>query len=175
MTAQQALSQLESSDQWIKYLENKMEFDFEIERETRVVIEPDDDENYHWENHVIDTYDASGRARIRLKNGSPRFSIKVPLFSKDTAKSKACLRMEFKPINDNQKELLRKIRDLILEEEGAQIIEKWGAKIKINDAEHIWINRDNQNRWWIEVDEIEEFIPPQHIKVIRFEKSSVKV
>lgn len=154
--------------------ENRIEYDFEIEKETRYVIEAQNSDSYNWENHVIDTYDESGRARVRVKNGSPRLSLKVPLFSKDTETSKACLRLEFKPINDLQSADLLKVRDLILEEAGAQTSEKWGARITMKNGKNVWINRNSDGKWWIEVDEISDFDPPEHIKVLSTEKSSVK-
>lgn len=154
--------------------DNRIEYDFEIEKETRYVIESQDPEKYNWENHVTDTYDESGRARVRIKNGSPRLSLKVPLFSKDTEISKACLRLEFKPINDSQSEDLLRVKELIMEEAGAQNSEKWGAKITMKNGKNVWINRNSGGKWWIEVDEIEDFDPPEDIKVISTEKSSVK-
>lgn len=153
---------------------DRIQYDFEIEKETRYVIEPHEIERHDWVNHVIDTYDESGRARVRVKNGSPRLSLKVPLFSKDTETSKACLRLEFKPVNKEQEDDLLKVRELILEEEGAQTSEKWGAPIIMGDGKKAWINRDSDGKWWIEVDEVSDFNPPEYIKVLNTEKSSVK-
>lgn len=152
----------------------RIEYEFEIENETRYVIEPRNIEDFDWKNHVIDTYDQSGRARIRIKNEKPRLSLKVPLFSKDTETSKACLRLEFKPVDKQQEEDLNRVKELILEEEGAQVSEKWGAQIEMGNGEKVWINRDSNGRWWIEVDEGVDFNPPEGIKILRVEKSTVK-
>lgn len=152
----------------------KIEYEFEIESESRYVIEPGNVDDYKWVNHVTDTYDQSGRARIRIKNGKPRLSLKVPLFTRDTAISKTCLRLEFKPTDEHQEEDLVRIQELILKEAGAQTSEKWGAQIMMQNGNKVWINRDSKNNWWIEVDEGEEFNPPENIKVLRVEKSAVK-
>ncbi len=153
----------------------RIEYEFEIEQEARYVIEPGNIGDFDWKNHVIDTYDQSGRARIRIKNEKPRLSLKVPLFSKDTETSKACLRLEFKPTDAQQEDDLNRVRELILEEEGAQVSEKWGAQIEAGNGEKVWINRDSGGRWWIEVDEGVDFKPPEGIKVLSVEKSTVKV
>lgn len=152
----------------------RIEYEFEVESESRYVIEPGVIENYDWKNHVIDTYDQSGRARIRIKNGKPRLSLKVPLFTRDTAISKTCLRLEFKPTDEQQEHDLLRIKELILKEAGAQTSEKWGAQIEIKNGKKVYINRDSNNNWWIEVDEGIDFEPPEDIKVLRIEKSKVK-
>lgn len=151
-----------------------IEYEFEVENESRYVIEPGVIENYDWKNHVVDTYDQSGRARIRIKNNKPRLSLKVPLFTRDTATSKTCLRLEFKPINEQQEHDLNRVRELILKEAGVQVSEKWGAQIVMQNGKKVWINRDNHNNWWIEVDEGVEFEPPKDVKVLRIEKSVIK-
>lgn len=149
-------------------------YEYEVERETRYIIKPQPLENYKWVNHVIDVYDQSGRARIRVKNGAPRLSLKVPLFTKDTENSKVCLRLEFKPLNKDQEADLQRIRQLIIEEAGAQVSEKWGAPLVMPNGQSIWINRDNKDNWWIEVDEGEDFVAPDGIEVMGVSKSSVK-
>lgn len=152
----------------------RIEYEFEIESESRYVIEPGIIENYDWKNHVVDTYDQSGRARIRIKNDKPRLSLKVPLFTRDTATSKTCLRLEFKPTDEQQEHDLNRVRELILKEAGAQTSEKWGAQVVMQNGKKVWINRDSNNNWWIEVDEGVEFEPPEGVKVLRVEKSTVK-
>src|SRR3989344_1512397 len=152
----------------------RIEYEFEIESESRYVIEPGNVENYEWKNHVVDTYDQSGRARIRIKNGKIRLSLKVPLFTKDTATSKTCLRLEFKPTDEQQEHDLNRVRELILKEAGAQTSEKWGTPIMTKDGSKVYINRDSNNNWWIEVDEGVDFEPPEGVKVLRIEKSAVK-
>lgn len=152
----------------------RIEYEFEVEAERRYMIEPQDVTAYSWQNHVFDTYDQSGRARVRVKNGKPRLSLKVPLFSKDTETTKTCLRLEFKPTEAAQEADLLRVRDLILEEAGAQVSEKWGAKLLTPTGDSVWINRDDRGRWWVEVDEGVPFNPPASIKVISMEKSSVR-
>jgi hypothetical protein len=152
----------------------RIEYEFEIESEARYVIEPGNIEGYDWQNHVVDTYDESGRARIRMKNGKPRLSLKVPLFSKDTEISKTCLRLEFKPTDEHQEHDLFRVKELIEQEAGAQISEKWGAQILMKNGNKVWINRDGNNKWWIEVDEGVKFEPPEGLNVLKVEKSSVK-
>ncbi len=154
--------------------DQKIGYEFEIETETRYIISPCKIEDYKWENHVTDTYDQSGRARIRIKNGKPRLSLKVPLFTKDTLTAKTCLRLEFKPDNEKQEMDLIGIKELILKEAGAQTSEKWGAALKMKNGLKTWINRDSNNNWWIELDEGVEFVPPENIEVLRTEKSTIK-
>jgi len=112
-------------------------YEFEIEKETRYVIQPENPDattrEKKWTDHVIDTYDESGRARIRIKNGQPRLSLKVPLYSRDTKNCKACIRLEFKPVTEQQKNDLLTIKDLILEEKGTQTSEKWGTQISTGE------------------------------------------
>lgn len=108
-----------------------IEYDFEIEEEQREKISPDNFKILKWENHVVDTYDQSGRCRVRVKNGEPRMSLKIPLLSKDTDESKCCIRLEFKPTKEEQKEDLFKIVELINQEEGTETHEKWGTPLKL--------------------------------------------
>lgn len=154
--------------------EGLIHYEFEIETETRYVIAPQNVEAFEWKTHVFDTYDKSGRARIRVKNDEPRLSLKVPLFTKDTATHKTCLRLEFKPTNTEQSNDLLRIKKLILKEAGAQTSEKWGAQLKMANGEKVWINRDADNNWWIEVDEGVDFQVPEGIEVLEIRKSSVK-
>ena len=155
--------------------DQKIGYEFEVESEIRYVISPGRTEDYQWVNHIIDTYDQSGRARIRIKNGKLRLSLKVPLFTKDTATTKTCLRLEFKPSNEKQEKDLMGIRELILKEAGAQTSEKWGAPLTMKNGAKTWINRDGNNNWWIEIDEGVEFAPPDSIKVLGTSKSSVQI
>jgi hypothetical protein len=149
-----------------------MAYDFEVETETRYSIKPGNLSDYEWVNHVVDTYEKSGRIRVRIKNGKPRLSIKVPLFTKDTATSKTCLRLEFKPTNNEQTQSIIFIRELILMEVGAQTSEKWGAEITMNNGKKAWINRNSKGSWWIEIDNEEEFCPSKDIIVLGLEKKN---
>jgi hypothetical protein len=151
-----------------------IQYELGIEEETRYLIDPLDAEGYDWVNHVVDTYDQAGRCRIRLKNGEPRLSIKIPLFSKDIGDCKTCIRIELKPQTDKQRSELLQIRDLILAEQGAQISEKWGAPMKLGDGSKVWINRDSNNRWWIEVDKGTNLQVPDGINIIGTEKSGIR-
>lgn len=151
-----------------------MEYEFEIETETRYIIEPGNIADYNWVNHVVDVYDQSGRARIRVKNGVPRLSIKVPLFSKDTETSKTCIRIEYKPITKEQEEELLQIRKLILAEKGAQMTEKFGAPLENKDGTKTWINRDTKGNWWVEADEGITLNLPETIKILGTQKSGIK-
>ena len=148
-------------------------YEFEIETEVRYVIEPGNMDDFTWVNHFVDTYDKAGRVRVRIKNGEPRLSIKVPLFTRDTDIAKTCIRIEFKPKNGAQKKDLLHIRDLIVSEAGAQISEKWGAPITLSDGKEAWINRDTKGNWWIEFDADDKFVPPDTIRVIGTQKSTI--
>jgi hypothetical protein len=152
-----------------------IQYEFELEEETRYLIDPLDANNYDWVNHVVDTYDQTGRCRIRLKNGEPRLSIKIPLFSKDIGSCKTCIRIEIKPQTDKQKVELLRILDLILAEQGARRYEKWGAPMKMSNGSKVWINKDSENRWWIEVDKGTELEIPDGVRIIGTEKSGVKL
>lgn len=149
-------------------------FEFEIERETRYLIAPRDPAAYSWINHVIDTYDKSGRCRIRLKKGAPRLSIKIPLFTLDTETSKTCLRLEFKPTCAEQERTLLDMRELILKEAGAQVSEKWGTRVCLENGTDAWLNRDALGNWWYEVDEGMLFMPAAGDVVIAIVKSLIK-
>lgn len=148
-------------------------YEFEVETEERYLVTPGNPESFDWVNHVIDTYDRSGRARIRIKNGEPRLSLKVPLFSKDTDTAKTCLRLEFKPTSQEQKADLMRVRELLLAEPGTQVVEKWGAPLTLKNGQKSWINRDSHGAWWVEVDEGTEFIPPDTMEVLGNKKSSI--
>lgn len=148
-------------------------YEFEIEKEARYKVAPLTIEGFEWATHVIDTYDKSGRARIRVKDGKPRLSLKVPLFTQDTEISKTCLRLEFKPRDEKQETDLLLIKELILKEAGAQTSEKWGTQLSMKNGISTWLNRDSQDNWWIEIDEGIEFQPPEGIRVIGVEKSAI--
>lgn len=165
------------SDEIKKIMNNfsLIQYEFELEREIRYITEPIDEKDFSWENHIVDTYDQSGRCRIRVKNGEPRLSLKIPLFSQDTATTKACIRIELKPQTEEQKAELLRIRDLILAEPGCQQSEKWGAAVRTGNGVKVWINRNKENKWWIEVDEGVELLLPGNVRVISTEKSGVKV
>lgn len=152
-------------------------YEFELEEEQRIVIEAQNYPVTKWQNHVVDTYDQSGRCRIRVKNGKPRLSIKVPLLSRDTQRSKCCIRLEFKPNNEEQEKDLLKIRELILKEKGTQTAEKWGAPIILTNKEKVWINKDAKGNFWIETDEIEQIekLLPDGIAYLQHSMSNIKI
>lgn len=155
--------------------EGILAYEFEVELETRYLIEPLCVEDFAWKNHVIDTYDRSGRARIRVKNGKPRFSVKIPLFTRDTETVKACLRLELKPRAAEQEKDLLWLRDLILREAGAQRVEKWGAEYVLPDGQKVWLNRDSLGNWWFEVDDGAAFELPPGVRLIGRAKSAIDV
>ena len=152
-------------------------YEFELEEEQRIMVNPENFIIREWKNHVVDVYDSSGRCRIRLKNGKPRMSLKVPLMSRDTAKSKCCVRLEFKPKKKRQEEDLLTIVELIAQEPNTQIHEKWGTPLKLNNGEKVWINRNEKGEYWIETDtseNIEELLP-EGIIFLGHRKSSIKL
>jgi hypothetical protein len=114
---------------------------------------------------------------VRLKNGKPRISIKVPLLSRDTDRAKACIRLEFKPRTKEQEEDLLKIRDLILREPGTQVQEKWGVPLNLANGEKVWMNRNANGEYWIETDEswkIEDLLP-ESITYLGHQKSKIRM
>jgi hypothetical protein len=175
---------LNSGNLDITFEDNKdlIEYEFELENEQRIMVDPEKFPGNGWtekmwQNTVVDTYDQSGRCRIRIKNGEPRLSIKVPLLSKDSDRSKCCIRLEFKPINDSQKKILLKTRDLITEEDGTTIHVKKGAPLQLNNGEKVWINRDEKGNHWIETDEstkIEDYLP-EGITYLGHKRSMIKI
>ncbi len=148
-------------------------YEFELEHETRLKCEPFEPKK--WDTHIIDVYDKSGRCRIRVKNGKPRLSLKVPLLSKDLEHAKCCLRLEFKPLSEKDEKMLFQIRNFLLEEEGTQIHEKWGKLLIAPDKTKVWLNKDNKGNYWIEVDKTKDIVLPPEIKVTGYEKSKVKI
>ncbi len=159
----------------VKVSNSGYDVEIEIEKEKRVIVEAGEISKYEWTNHVVDVYDKSGRCRIRVKNDKPRFSIKVPLFSKDSDECKVCIRIELKPLNEEQEDELLRLRGLILEESDYQMSEKWGALIGSREGHKTWINRDTNNSWWIEVDEGVELSLPDGMKILGLQKSNIKV
>jgi len=178
-----AMKRIYNRDGTIKY-------EFELEREFRYIVSPEEvlsrhpflQEDKNWENHVIDTYDESGRSRIRVKNDKPRLSLKVPLFSKDGNEkgAKVCFRMEFKPDDKDSEDALFKIRDLILEEEKTRTTEKHGHPLVSTDGKKIWLNKGTdeatgKTEYWVETDEAEDIKPFPELHVLRSEKSKIRV
>ncbi|KKS38530.1 MAG: hypothetical protein A3G49_06495 [Candidatus Sungbacteria bacterium RIFCSPLOWO2_12_FULL_41_11] len=152
-------------------------FEFEVEEEQRILVSPENIEIKEWKNHIIDVYDQSGRCRIRVKNGEPRLSLKVPLLSRDTERAKCCVRIEIKPRTKGKAAIFEKMRELILHEPGTEVHEKWGTPIKTRDGKKIWINKDDQGNYWIETDEgvsVEELLP-EGVRYIGHEKSKISI
>lgn len=153
-------------------------YDFEIEQEQRVNVNISDSFNVEeWTNFVEDTYDPSGRCRIRVKNNEPRLSLKIPLFSRDTERTKCCVRLEFKPVSEEQRQDLFNVRDLILKEQGMVSSKKWGTLIGLKNGEKTWVNKDDKGNHWIEIDKnIElENILPEGISYLGHSKSKIKI
>ncbi|MBI4457737.1 hypothetical protein HY633_02125 [Candidatus Uhrbacteria bacterium] len=157
-----------------RVLKGTIPYEIELERETRYLVTPGNAYAYAWTNHVIDTYDASGRVRVRIKNGRPRLSFKVPLLSLDTDTSKSCLRLEFKPCNWRQERHILLIRDVILAEAKAQTMEKWGARMRLASGKEVWLNRNAAGKWWFEVDDDFAFAAPPGFEITGVEKSDVR-
>jgi len=150
------------------------EIEFELERESRVYIQPAENLSIDFTNYIIDTYDKSERFRIRNKNGELRYSIKVPLFSRDEECVKSCIRIEFKPQTPVGKEMLEKVLEKLEKEKEKFKREKWGGKYRENGADY-WINKNEKGEWWIEFDlkEDEKFsfsMVPEKFKIIKKEK-----
>ena len=179
LLAQGILTQesLNNGDLEIHFEEPTIGYEFEVEKEQRKMVDATNFQVLKWQNHVIDTYDQSGRCRIRLKNNEPRLSLKIPLLSQDTDEAKCCIRLEFKPSTKEQAEELLKIKELIMEEEGVQTHEKWGTPINLTNGDKVWINKDDQGKYWIETDEnhdVKELLP-NGITYLGHSKSKIKI
>lgn len=154
-----------------------IEYEFELEKEQRIKVDAVNFQVLKWENHIIDTYDQSGRCRIRLKNNEPRLSLKVPLLTQDTEKAKCCIRIENKALTKKQAEEFLKIKELIESEPETKVHEKWGTPLKLNDGEKVWLNKDDQNKYWIEIDgerDIKDLLP-EGITYLGHTKSKIKI
>ncbi len=179
LLAQGILTQesLNNGDLEIHFEEPTIGYEFEVEKEQRKMVDATNFQVLKWQNHVIDTYDQSGRCRIRLKNNEPRLSLKIPLLSQDTDDAKCCIRLEFKPSTKEQAEELLKIKELIMEEEGVQTHEKWGTPINLTNGDKVWINKDDQGKYWIETDEdydVKDLLP-EGIAYLGNSKSKIKI
>lgn len=155
-------------------------FDFEHENEERVVVAVDaqlygDHEN--WETKVEDTYDPSGRFRVREKNGTLRFSIKIPLQSNKTPGRKQTLRLEFKPVAAQHIDHIAEIKAKLLLEQGVQTFSKRGRRITFTNGEFGWLNTDGKGKYWIESDGPSSIVNnlPEGITYIKHEISQVDI
>lgn len=168
---------LDNGDIEIHFEEPPMGYEFEVEREQRIMVDAANFQVSKWVNHIVDTYDPSGRCRIRMKNGEPRLSLKVPLLSQDTEKAKCCIRLEFKPRTKQHTEELLKIQELISAEPGTETHEKWGTPIKLSNGESVWINKDDEGNYWIETDESYDIgkLLPEGIAYLGHSKSKVRI
>ena len=84
------------------------------------------------------------------------------------------MRIELKPEDAMQERDFNLIIDLILAEAGTQNSEKWGTPIFLEGGRKIWLNRDTENNYWIETDDLDELVLPEDIKIIGVNKSSIK-
>lgn len=168
---------LGNGDIEINFEEEPIGYEFEVEKEQRIMVDASQFDVPKWVNHIVDTYDPSGRCRIRIKNGKPRLSLKVPLLSQDTETAKCCIRLEFKPRTNHQERELLKIQELISAEPETKKHEKWGAPLALTNGEEVWLNKDDEGNYWIETDEsydIESLLP-EKISYLGHTKSAIKI
>jgi hypothetical protein len=160
-----------------KYLlKSHEDLELEIENEARIYIKPIEFDSNRPINNITDTYALDGRFRLREKNGSLRYSIKVPLFKKDTEKTKACIRLEWKP-NEEKEYILREIRDKITALEGTRTLKKHGQKLlSPNTTENLWINKNDQGKYWLEFDTVDKIpVLPREVRPINYQKSELSL
>jgi hypothetical protein len=134
--------------------------EWEDEREYRRYIERIDDKLCDWVNEFVDYYDAAKRVRIRVKNKTPRISIKVPVYHEDRmvdgVKVKYCMRIEAKPEEQSPlSKLLNEIRDNLMESGEADPLKKEGGRL-VDGNTTMWVNKGNsgpdKDRYWYEED-----------------------
>lgn len=137
--------------------------DFEIEEEQRIFVDTQDLPPPTWEKDVEDIYDPSGTFRIRLKNGQPRVSIKIPIPERNTYRTKCCLRIEIVPADEQQRQFLLSLRAELLKDGCFKVMHKKATQIQLLDGRTVWLNKNEAGKCWIEVDggdyEIEHFLP----------------
>lgn len=150
--------------------------ELEIENEARIYVEPLELDPNKPINKITDTYALDGRFRLREKNRAMRYSIKVPLFNRDTDKTKACIRLEWKP-DEKGESILRQLRDRISTLEGTRTLRKQGQKLPyILETGDLWINTNEGGKYWLEFDTVEG-IPtlPAEIRPLSYQKSELKL
>lgn len=127
-----------------------------------------------WDTHYLDIYAPTGVARVRIKNGQPRFSNKLSLLPPDLERQKCCLRIELKPVSPEGVLAIWQIALQFLAMPGCQVLEKTGLRIQLTDGTEVWLNF-NGERYWIETDgrkPIEQLLP-QGIEFRGYQKSTV--
>lgn len=157
-------------------------FEFELERERRILVEVEEGllgDIHEWDNTIEDTYDQSGRLRIREKNGKLRMTVKIPLFHEIDPNRKHCLRIELKPCTVEPEKQIAEARELLRREIGTQEFKKYGKKIALKNGVNVWINANDEGEFWIEYDDelgknVEDLLP-EGITYLRDEISKVEI
>ncbi|MEP7167473.1 MAG: Fic family protein [Candidatus Woesebacteria bacterium] len=137
--------------------------ELQIEEEQRIRVALDGYQVDHWEHSIEDIYDASGTVRFRVKKGKPRIGLKIPLPSRNTFRTKCCMRIEIRPADEDQEAIFFAFRDIMLAESGLQKVQKFGTRVQLTDGHEVWMNKNDKDEYWIEEDgrdyEIELFLP----------------
>lgn len=131
-------------------------FELELEKERRIIVRVDEglfEDPQEWENHFVDTYDQSGRLRIREKNHKLRMSVKIPLFHEIDPLMRHCLRIDIKPFSSETEQQLVEARELLRLETGTQEFRKHGKRIALKSGFEVWLNVSDEGEYWIEGDE----------------------
>ena len=150
--------------------------EIELEEEQRILVQPVDPSKYEgkWVDDIRDVYDGSDTIRIREKNGKLRLSIKIPLFSYDTEKTKCCIRIEIKPNTKEQEDCIFQVGNDLIQQETTKIRHKIGTPVYLTNGQKVWLDKNDQDDYWIEIDGLEtqiETLLPQDIVFIRHRKN----
>ncbi len=156
-------------------------FEFEIEREQRIVVVVTQPERFSFTTECLDIYDTSGRVRIRVKNGIPRMGIKIPMLKDQPFPGvKECLRIELKPKNPQQMIELLTIASQMVGNSNTQVLKKRATPITLTNGAPAWLNHGESGEYWIESDMGEEprsltELLPEGITFVSYEKSKVSL
>src|SRR5258706_5542525 len=152
------------------------EIEIELEEEQRILVQPIDPSNYEgkWIDDIRDVYDKTDTLRVREKNHKLRLSIKIPLFSYDTSKTKCCLRIEIKPQNKEQEDCIFKTGENLIRSGESRLVHKLGTPIYLTNDKKVWLDKNEKGIYWIEVDGADiqlETMLPDDIVFIRHRKN----
>lgn len=158
---------------------NQLTYELEIEREHRILVRPTTRlDCSSWDNHFVDTYDSSGRFRVRVKNGQPRLTIKLPLLSHVMSPDeKMCIRLELKPTTQDQVIEILQLQQVISQELGSRVLQKKGTKIELKNGQEVWLNT-NRRQFWIEYDgdeDLSTLLPDYLALAAQHEPSNVEL